>query len=200
MGEASELRKPDWGQVMSERYEDEWIARLLDGESRLGGTAPEELLADAGVRESDTVVDTGCGPGFLTLPAARLVGPGGHIYAVDIEQKMVDLVRARAAEDGLGHVTALLGAPDSVPLPEGSADFAITALILHYQPDDVVRLRLLTDVRRVLRPGGRVLVIDRQLGAEAVAALLAEAGLEHGEPRDMRENAYRLIATRPLTG
>ena len=182
---------------MSERYDDEWIAMLLDGESRLGRTAPRELLVDAGVRESDTLVDIGCGPGFLTFPAAQVVGPGGHVYAVDIERKMVDLVRTRAAEQGLDHVTTLVGSGDSVPLPDGRADFAITALILHYQPDDVVRLRLLRDVRRVLRPGGRMLVIDRQLGSEAVGALLAEAGLEHCEPRPMRENAYRLTAARP---
>ena len=86
---------------MSPRYDAEWIGNLLDTERRLGGVGPEEFLKNAGLRSGDTVVDVGCGPGFMTLPAAELVGPNGRVYAVDIKQPMLNLVDTRAAEAGL---------------------------------------------------------------------------------------------------
>ena len=187
----------DGGCNMSERYDNDWIASLLDGESRLGQTAPQELLVEAGIRSAHTVVDIGCGPGFLTFPAAQIVGATGHVYAVDIEQKMIDLVSNEAAARGVIHISALIGSGTEVPLPDGSADFGICALVLHYSPDRDSRVKLLADARRVLRPVGRMLVIDRQLGEEEVGALLRDAGFEHDRPHPLRENAYRIIATRP---
>ena len=181
---------------MSERYSDEWIASLLDMESRLGQATPAELLAGLGLGEGHTVVDVGCGPGFLTFPAAEIVGSGGRVYAVDIEPKMVDLVRTEAASRGLANITAQRTDSDGVSLPDGVADFAICSLILHYSPDFARRAALVRDIARVLRPGGRLLIVDRSLGQKEISALLEQADFEYAGPNPLPGNAYTMIATR----
>ena len=164
---------------MSERYGDEWIASLLDKEARLGQTTPAELLA--GLGEGHTVVGVGCGPGFLTFPAADIVGPEGRVYAVD---------------RGLTNITTVLTAGENVPVADGTADFAICALVLHYRPDFDSRAALVKDIHRVLRPGGRLLIGDRSLGQEEISALLKQADLAHDGPNPLEGNAYTMTATR----
>ncbi len=182
---------------MADRYTDEWVASLLDAESRLGTENPRELLIGVGIVEGMTVVDLGCGPGFLSLPAAEIVGAEGHVYAVDIESKMVDLVRAEAAERELSNVTTLRTNGDRVTLADGIADFAICGLVLHYKDDDEARAGVLRDVARLLKPGGGLLVIDRSLGYEHLSELLRETGFTFGEAQPMLLDAYSVIATSP---
>ena len=181
---------------MSERYGNEWVASLLDMEARLGQTTPAELLAGLGLGEGHTIVDIGCGPGFLTFPAAEIVGPEGHVYALDIEPKMVDMVRTEATSRGLSNITALRTDGDGVFMSDGIADFAICALVLHYRPDFASRAALLRDIGRVLRPGGRLLIVDRSLGSKEIGALLEEADLPYDGPNPLEGNAYTMIATR----
>ena len=179
---------------MADRYSDEWVATLLDAESRVGTSSPHELLTESGIVEGMTVVDVGCGPGFLSLPAAEIVGPEGNIYAVDIESKMVDLVRAEAADRGLANVTTLRTNGDRVTLADGIADFAICALVLHYKDDDEARAGVLRDIDRLLKSGGTLLVIDRPLGYENLSELLRDTGFTFGEPQPMLLDAYSVIA------
>ena len=181
---------------MSERYGDEWMAGLLDVEARLGQTTPAELLTDLGLGEGHTLVDVGCGPGFLTFPAAEIVGPKGRVFAVDIEPKMLDLVRGQAADLGLTNITSVSSTGDNVAVADGTADFAVCALVLHYRPDFASRVVLLGDIGRVLRPEGRLLIVDRSLGSEEIGALLEEADLAYDGPHPLEGNAYKMIATR----
>ena len=182
---------------MADRYTDEWVTTLLDAESRVGASSPGELLTGAGIVEGTTVVDLGCGPGFLTFPAAEIVGSEGHVYAVDIESKMVDLVRAEAADRGLSNLTTLRTNGDRVALTDGIADFAICGLVLHYMDDDDARAGVLRDIPRLLKPGGKLLLIDRPLGFENLSELLRDAGFTFGEAQPMLLKAYSVIATSP---
>lgn len=183
---------------MANRYTDEWVATLLDAESRVGRSTPREMLTGAGVTEGITVVDVGCGPGFLSFPAAEIVGPDGRVYAVDIESKMVDLVRDEAAKRGLDNVTTLRTNGDRVALADDTADFAICALVLHYKDDDDARTGVLRDIARLLKPGGTLLLIDRPLGYEHLSELLRDAGFTFGEAQPMLLKAYSVIATGPV--
>ena len=144
---------------MCARYDKEWIASLLDVEDRLGDTTPERCLRDAGVTAGQTVVDYGCGPGLFTFPAAEIVGAEGKVYAVDIEPRMTALIASRAAELGSQNVTALLN-EGVAPLPSGTADFLILAQVLHYPDETDERVAMARDVARLLRTGGRALVIE----------------------------------------
>ena len=191
---------------MSPRYDDKWIADLLNAEWRLGSTRPEEFLRDSGLRQGMTVIDYGCGPGFFTLPAARIVGPDGIVYALDIEQKMVALIGDRAAELGLDNVKAVLNEAHAAPLPDAVVDFAICALVWHYCDGHKGRVRLAEDLGRLVRRGGQVLIIQWEPGArdepgrdtsfEELAAVLAEADFQCDDPHPMGERHYRVIATK----
>ena len=185
---------------MCARYDKEWIASLLDVEDRLGDVTPERCLRDAGVTAGQTVVDYGCGPGLFTFPAAEIVGAEGKVYAVDIEPRMTALIASRAAELGSQNVTALLN-EGVAPLPSGTADFLILAQVLHYPDETDERVAMARDVARLLRAGGRALVVEwtpnetnNRIPPEETARIFGEAGLEAGEPRPLGPRQYAIVA------
>ncbi len=101
-----------------------------------------------------TVVDLGCGTGN----AAELLAPVvKRVVAVDQSEPMLAAARRRLEDAGAGNVAFVLGELEQLPLADASADAAVCVLVLHHVEHPA---RALSEVRRVLRPGGRVLVID----------------------------------------
>ena len=183
---------------MSARYDEEWTAGLLNSNSRLGAHAPEELLSRSGLSKGNTVVDYGCGPGFFTLPAAGIVGAEGLVYAIDVEPKMVALVAERAADAGRANVTAVLNETGRAPLPDEIADFAMCALVFHYPEDEAGRIDIATDISRLLKPGGKALLVQREgpMPFETTDALMTEAGLVCDGLQPLVEGQYTVVATK----
>ena len=191
---------------MSPRYDAEWVTDLTNTERRLGVIGPEELLSQSGLRAGMTVVDYGCGPGFLTLPAAGIVGSEGLVYAVDIEPRMVSLISGKASESGHHNVRAVLNETGTAPLPDEVADFAICALVMHYRDGHDGRAELARDLGRLVAPGGLVLIVQRELdpdkgrhnglSVEQTAAVMAEGGFDCAAPRPLVEGQYTLVATK----
>ncbi|NKB58579.1 MAG: methyltransferase domain-containing protein [Alphaproteobacteria bacterium] len=103
-----------------------------------------------------TLVDIGAGVGFLTLPFAERF-PQAKAYGCDILEGMVGLLRQDAAERGHGNLEALLMAPNSIDLPDNSADF-ITMGQLHHELD--APEPLMAECKRLLKPGGTIAIID----------------------------------------
>ena len=192
---------------MSPRYDGDWTATMLDAEGRLGSTIPEELLAGIGLSERQTVVDFGCGPGFLTVPAAKVVGPLGRVYAVDIEQRMLDVVEARAADAGVENVSAVLSPGGKTPLADGIADFVVCGLVIHDAPGPEGRVELAREAGRMLRSSGRMLVIEwtpqpgddksRRMTSEETTRVLLDAGFELDEPKPLGNRQYMIVARWP---
>lgn len=184
---------------MTNRYTDEWTASLLSPERRLSGLSPQELMKEAGLRPGMTVVDYGCGPGLLTLLAAKAVGSDGRVYALDIHEGMVSLVESRAAEAGLANVTALLNDGPEAPLPGGVADVILCTLVFHYKESRDERQALTDDLARLLRPGGCAMLVqwDDRAPYEETRDILTTAGLTCGVPSPVVERQYRVMATKP---
>lgn len=130
---------------------------VLNDEDRQRRHPPEPILRRAGIEEGDTVIDIGAGTGFWTRPLAMLVGPSGRVIAVDVEPIMLDEIRAMAREDGFQNVEVVQSQEDHIPLPDGVADAATLGFVLHEPPDPAA---FLSEVSRVLKPGGRMLVIE----------------------------------------
>jgi ubiquinone/menaquinone biosynthesis C-methylase UbiE len=180
---------------------------MLDAEGRLGSTIPEELLVGVGLSERQTVVDFGCGPGFLTVPAAKVVGPLGRVYAVDIEQRMLDVVEARAADAGVENVSAVLSPGGKTPLGDGIADFVVCSLVIHDAPGPEGRVELAGEAGRMLRSSGRMLVIEwtpqpgddmsRRMTSEETSRVLLDSGLELDEPKPLGSRQYMIVARWP---
>lgn len=109
-----------------------------------------DLLAPAA---GEHLVDVGCGRGAVTLRAARAVGPGGRVTAIDIAPAMVELTRQAAHDAGLAQVTTAVVDPEDLGVAEGSADVVASSLVLFFAPDPEATL---TSWVRLLAPGGRI--------------------------------------------
>ena len=109
------------------------------------------LLALAGIRDGEVVLDVGCGAGLLTHPAAAAAGPRGRVYGVDADGDLLAAARARRPSD-VGWARA---ASTCLPFASATVDKVVCGAVLHKLPD--VR-PVLSEWARVLRPGGRVAV------------------------------------------
>jgi SAM-dependent methyltransferase len=108
-------------------------------------------LERVGIQPGERVLELGPGPGAFTVDAARRVGPGGRLIAVDIQPKMIAQVKARVREAGLGNVETHVRSAYDLPVEDRSVDRAFLITVLPEIPDPA---RALAELRRVLKPGG----------------------------------------------
>ena len=97
------------------------------------------------------MLDAGCGPGLLTVPIARAVGPQGSVFALDIQPEMIQRARDAAAQAGLSNITFLIAGLGEGKLPVASFDRALLVTVLGEIPD---RLAALREIYSCLKPGG----------------------------------------------
>jgi ubiquinone/menaquinone biosynthesis C-methylase UbiE len=117
---------------------------------------PERILGSL-IEPGETVADLGCGPGFFALPAARLVGAGGRVIAVDLQAEMLEQLRVRAARAGLEQrITLHQCTATEIGLAE-HADFALAFYMVHEVPDAPA---FLAQVHALLKPTGRFLLVE----------------------------------------
>jgi ubiquinone/menaquinone biosynthesis C-methylase UbiE len=118
---------------------------------------PEKILAEIGLTPGMTFVDLGCGDGFFAIPAARMVEPKGKVIAVDIDEGAIGRLRQHAAEEGLGQLSAEIGAAEETIACEGCADFVFFGINLHDFDDPAQVIR---NAKRMLRPSGKLVDLD----------------------------------------
>ena len=113
--------------------------------------------AVAELHEGETVLDLGSGGGIDVILSAKHVGPTGVAYGLDMTDEMLALARRNAADAGVTNVHFLKGVIEQVPLPAESVDVVISNCVINLSVD---KPAVLTEMARVLRPGGRVGVSD----------------------------------------
>lgn len=111
-----------------------------------------EVLSLLAPEPGEHIVDVGAGPGFLAAEMAAAVGSHGRVYAVDPSASMRELARSRDATFEIRD-----GSAEALPLADAAVDVAVATQVLEYVPDVPAAL---AEIRRVLRPGGRVLILD----------------------------------------
>jgi len=113
--------------------------------------------AVAELHEGEVVLDLGSGGGIDVILSAKRVGPTGTAYGLDMTDEMLALARANAADAGVANVHFLKGEIEQIPLPAGSVDVVISNCVINLSVD---KPAVLTEIARVLKPGGRVGVSD----------------------------------------
>jgi len=145
--------------------EDLGQSRLINALFWIGGKAmesrlrnlifdAEETLRDAGVAPGQTVLEVGCGTGFFTLPAAKMIGKHGRLIAMDPMSGFVDRVREKVEAANLSHVEVIRRDARHTGLTDNTADLALLLGVLPYPtlPLD----KLLPEMHRVLKPTGKL--------------------------------------------
>jgi len=110
------------------------------------------------IKESSNVADIGAGSGWFTVRAARRVGPGGKVYAVEINADFLEHIDQRAASEKLSNIQTVLGKEDDPRLPAATID---AVLILKTYHEIAQPILLLSHLRAAMRPGGLLGIIDR---------------------------------------
>ena len=129
----------------------------LPGAAVLASLGCGNPTAVADLREGETVLDLGSGGGIDVILSARRVGPSGLAYGVDMTDEMLTLAQKNARAAGIRNAIFLRGVIEDVPLPAESVDVVISNCVINLSVD---KPAVLTEIARVLRPGGRIGISD----------------------------------------
>lgn len=159
----------------------------------------------AGLERGQEIVDLGSGSGIDCLLAARAVGPSGSVVGVDFLPDMVARATRAAVEAGLSNVRFVEGLIEAPPLPDASADVIISNGVVNLSPR---KARVLAEASRILRPGGRIAIVDLVLEHDlppeiqthpaAWAGCLSGALSEIALYRSVRRAGFRDVSIEPL--
>ena len=165
---------------------------------------PQRLLRSLGIQPGHVVLDLGCGTGFWTFPLADLAGPSGAVWALDVSQEMLDALAERHPPQTVRPLRSEL---PQIDLPDAAVDWIWGAFVVH----EIEPLAdLMAEMRRVLRAGGQVAILDwrpdaastdgppshHRLSPAAVSEQLQAAGFEVLPQNWQHEDGYLIEARR----
>jgi len=187
---------------LASRSAEEWI-KTLESPQRIESLKIDETLAKLRLKPGDVVADIGSGSGIFEAPLAHAVSPGGKVYAVDIDQGLVDHITQRAAELKLSNVQGVLGKFTDPNLPVRTIDVVLINYVLHHIEQ---RAAYLKNLAGYLKPTGRIAVIDfipekgghrnqpeLQVTEAQAAAWMAAAGMKPLERVDLFPDKWFVI-------
>lgn len=179
----------------------------------------EKLLQLAHIEDGERILDVGCGTGTLAIAAKRHVGKSGTVYGVDASHEMLARAEKKARKAAV-EVLFRNGLAEALPCEDSFFDVALSTVMLHHLPQKARRL-CVAEIRRVLKPGGRVLAVDfegfsnqkrtflshfhrphGQVSRSDIIALFSDAGLEaiDSGPVGVRDLQFVLAQALPGPG
>ena len=177
-------------------------ASRLDSAERLEWNNPAEIVAQAGLRAGERIAEIGCGTGWFTFEIERAVRPRGMVFALDMQPAMLQILRAR--RDNWERILTIPCGENEFELDDGEVDVVFHANVLHECREPERHLR---EAARVLKSGGRIVVIEwhwadeesqpgppnsERLEPQTVREMLAGAGFEVGEESDVGPYHYAI--------
>lgn len=143
---------------------------------------PQKNIAELGLMDGMRVVDLGAGSGFYVIEAAKKVGPRGRVYAVDVQQDLLDKLKNSAGLAGLHNIEVVWGNIEKIggtKLREGIADRIILSNTL-FQIEPADRENLALETKRLMKQGGKLLVVDWDSGTPLSPKILVPKMLAEG--------------------
>jgi len=141
---------------LAPRKAEEW-EKTLESPNRTATQKVAEVLSDLSLKPGMIVADIGAGSGFFSRPLAKAVAPGGKVYAVDIQQGLLDYINKRDTEENIRNVQTVLGEFDDPKLPVRNVDLAFINDVLHHIEHRAVYLKALGTY---MKPAGRIAIIE----------------------------------------
>ena len=188
---AAQEPAPQNREEMERRHQDTkaYIA-MLEGPARDGYQKPDEVVKALDLKPGETIADIGSGSGYFTLRLARAVGDTGRVYGVDIDPDMIRYLNRRIRTSGLRNVYTILSEPDDPLLPDRSIDrFLIVDTWHHIENQE----RYLAVMKKLLRPGGQIVMIDYQKREMPVGPPMSMKIARGDLVRQMVLNGFRLV-------
>ncbi len=159
--------------------------KLHDEQARRKWQKPETILNEIGLQRGMTFMDIGCGQGFFSVPAAKIVGDSGQVYCLDTNSASIDKIREKATIAGLTNLFLRIGKAEDIILCDACADIVFFGIVLHDFNDPI---KVLANARVMLKPTGRLVNLDWK-----------KEPMEIGPPLHIRfneEKARQLIGAR----
>ncbi len=165
---------------------------------------PESILTDIGLKPGQVFMDIGCGSGFFTLPAARIIGTKGKVYGLDIQVDAIDEIKKKAASEGLVNIELRLGRAEEVILCRRCADIVFFGIDLHDfdEPEKVLK-----NAHQMLKPDGKLVDLDwkkvemgfgppfsKRFDEDAASRLIKQANFRIKSIQDSGKYHYLIIA------
>ena len=151
------------------------------------------IVGRAQIEPGERVLDVGCGTGDLAMAAKALAGPTGQVFGTDASPKMIAVARRKAAKAGVD-VNFQVDLIEDISFPGNHFDVVLSSFMMHHLPDDLKRMGL-AEIYRVLKPGGRILIVDMQSSSGgSVGQRLSEFMIQvHGGHTMMKDNVKKLL-------
>ena len=180
-----------------------------EGFNREQWQQPEKVIAALQISPGDQVADLGAGGGYFTFKLARAVWSAGKVYAVDIDREMIDLIAQRVQKESLQNVETVVAHTDNPLLPTTGIDLILTVNTYHHIG---ARVAYFKNLRKYLRPGGRIAVIDFDRRAwiegllshytptDAIKSEMEQAGYALQQDLDFLDRqSFLIFSTNPQT-
>jgi arsenite methyltransferase len=141
---------------LAARKADEWIS-TLERPERVGGQKLDEVLSRLDLKPGMVVADIGAGSGLFSRPLAKAVARSGKVYAVDIQQDLLDYINKRAKEENISNIQTVLGGYNDPKLPARNVDLAFINDVLHHIENRAAYLKALGTY---VKSSGRIVIIE----------------------------------------
>jgi ubiquinone/menaquinone biosynthesis C-methylase UbiE len=161
---------------------DSYMRKITFGRER---TLRETTVNLAQVKPGDCILEVGCGTGTLTLAAKRQAGPSGKAFGIDVIPGMIELSQRKAAQAN-EDVTFQLGSIDDIPFSANQFDVVMCSFMIFHM-SEMVRRKGIAEIYRVLKPQGRLLVLDLALPTQPLSRTIAQMLLGGMLQHDLRE-------------